>query len=379
MKTNDRFNFLLSQYLAGDIDINQKDELFQFIESETHDEILSYEIEQDLYAEEALNTAGLPPYISEEIIRKIFKSEQGVNQIIAKKRSSKWVTSKWAIAALFMGVVCLSYFSFSLLKNTNSNFTSIIPQNIGSQVNDSKSVQLLSLNDGTKVYLEPGSRLYYHKQFKGDYREVYLEGEAFFQVKKNPRKPFLVYYNNIVTKVLGTSFHIGTNKNDGQFVVEVSTGRVQVSENAKLTVSTKTISPVIITPNQKVSYDKSIRRFETSIVENPIAVAPSDGELSPELHLLFQDQQKLTNSTELMPISHSLFFEQQKLNIIFSKLEKLYQIDISVENAAMYNCVFTGDISNLDLFSALKTICIATNSRYEVNGTKILIIGKGCN
>lgn len=379
MKTNERFDFLLKQYLSGEIEIIQKDELFQLIENETHDDILSYEIEQDLYSNEDSNTAGLPPYLAEEIIRKIIKSEKGVNQIISKKRSVKWLTHKLAFAALFIGIVCLSYFSISFLKNSKSNFTSIIPQNIENQINDTKSVQLLMLNDGTKVYLEPGSSLHYHKQFKGDYREVYLEGEAFFQVKKNPSKPFLVYYNNIVTKVLGTSFHIGTNKNNGQFVVEVSTGRVQVSENAKLTVSTKTISSVIITPNQKVSYDKSIRRFETSIVENPIAVAPGDGELSPELHLLYLEQQKSNSGTELMSASHSLFFEQQKLNIIFSRLEKLYQIDISVENAAIYNCVFTGDISNLDLFSSLKTICIATNSKYEVNGTKILIIGKGCN
>jgi hypothetical protein len=141
--------------------------------------------------------------------------------------------------------------------------------------------------------------------------------------------------------------------------VEVSTGKVQVSENLKLSKSATTITPVIITPNQKVSYDKTIRRFETTIVSHPVFVLNNE---EPEI---------------LDP--HALLFDQQKLSNVFSQLEKFYKIEITVENAALYNCVFTGDISHLDLFSALKIITITTNADYEVNGTKILIKGKGCN
>jgi ferric-dicitrate binding protein FerR (iron transport regulator) len=166
-------------------------------------------------------------------------------------------------------------------------------------------------------------------------------------------------YNNIVTRVLGTSFRVGTNKSNGQLVVEVATGRVQVSENSKLSKSDNPITPVIITPNQKVTYDKSVRRFETSIVSHPVQI--------------------ISNESPIQLDPHSLLFEQQKLSTVFSQIEKFYQIEITVENAAIYNCVFTGDISHLDLFSALKIITIATNADYEVNGTKILIKGKGCN
>jgi hypothetical protein len=89
--------------------------------------------------------------------------------------------------------------------------------------------------------------------------------------------------------------------------------------------------------------------------------------------------QVATNEEVAIVEPHSLLFDQQKLLNVFGQIEKAYLIDITVENTALYNCVFTGDISNLDLFSALKIICIATNSEYEINGTKILIKGKGCN
>lgn len=359
MKTNNRLLFLLKRYLDGDIDLNHQDELFELIEKESNKELISNEIEADLYSEEDNSSASLPPYIAEEIIRKIRKSDSAVNQLISTKARKISLYKTIAVAAAFIGVICLSLFSYSYYQNLPSQFSEIIPQNIEYTINKSSTTKEVLLSDGSKVYLEPGSVLHFDKKFRGDNREVYLEGEAFFKIHRNPSKPFLVYYNNIVTKVLGTSFRVGTNQANGQIIVEVKTGHVQVSENLKLTNSKNTITPVIITPNQKAIYDKSIRRFETTIVNRPVQVVPNE-------------------EAELIePIL--LLFDQQKLNTVFDQIEQVYQIDITVENSALYNCVFTGDITNLDLFSALKIICIATNSEFEVNGTKILIKGKGCN
>ena len=359
MKTNNRLHFLLKKYLNNEIDLVDQDELFELIANESDNWLIANEIELELNAEDVNNTTSLPPYIAEDIIRNILKSEPAVNRIIAHQSKSRRIMNAVAMAAGFIGIICLGYFTINHYQRAQLSFAAIIPQNIEYAVNKTSVVKEVDLSDGTKVFLEPGSILHFDKQFKGESREVYLEGEAFFKVKKNPNKPFLVYYNNIVTKVLGTSFRVGMNKVNGQFIVEVKTGRVQVSENAKLIKSDNSISPVIITPNQKAIYDKDSRRFETTIVSHPVQVVTAEDIEIKELHPLLFDQQKLAN--------------------VFVQIEKLYQIDITVENAALYNCVFTGDISNLDLFSALKIICIATNSEFEVNGTKILIKGKGCN
>lgn len=359
METNDRLHLLLKKYLEGEIDLKEQEELFTMLLNEAHDKLILKKIESDLKQEEELNST-LPPQIAEEIIINILKSEPAVNDIINLNNKKSNLFRAFAIAASIIGFICLTYFTANyFFVDQQISFTTIIPQNFEYRLNKTKQVQEVLLSDSTRVYLEPGSVLHYDKDFKGNNREVYLEGEAFFKVKKNPRKPFLVYYNNIVTKVLGTSFRVGTNKSNGQLVVEVATGKVQVSENSKLSKSENTITPVIITPNQKVTYDKSVRRFETSIVSRPVQVFNSEDAASLD--------------------SHTLLFDQQKLSTVFSQIEKFYQIEITVENAAIYNCVFTGDISHLDLFSALKIITITTNAEYEVNGTKILIKGKGCN
>jgi hypothetical protein len=359
MKANNRLEILLQMYLNGEIDLKDQDELFELLLENSNTSSILDHIESDLSIEDNTDTI-LPPQIAEDIILKILKSEPAVNEIInANKKKSNFI--RYIImAASFIGLVCLTYFAFNYFNTKSNSFATIIPQNIEYRINNTKSVQKIILSDSSVVYLEPASILHFDKKFQGTNREVYLEGEAFFKVKKNPSKPFLVYYNNIVTKVLGTSFRVGTNKSNGQFIVEVATGRVQVSENSKLSRSNTTITPVIITPNQKVSYDQSIRRFETSIVSHPAIVV-------------------VNNEEQLMMEPHALLFDQQKLSTVFNQLQKYYKIEITVENAAIYNCVFTGDISHLDLFSALKIITITTNAEYEVNGTKILIKGKGCN
>ena len=359
MNTDKRFEFLLKQYLNNEIDLVHQDELFNLIESQANADFLAKQIQDDLLQNDASDSIALPPHIAEEIIRKIVKSEPEINGLISKPKKNNFLFRKIAVAAALIGVIFSISIFLNSKKETANNFSAIIPKNIEYKINNTKEIQLLVLSDGTKVYLNPGSTLHFNKLFNGDTREVYLDGEAFFNVKKNPYKPFLVYYNNIITKVLGTSFRLAKNKSNGQLTVEVKTGKVQVSENANMLASEKAITPIILTPNQQVTYDKSFRRFDATIVGHPVQVLVN--EESPVLE------------------SQTLFFDQQKLNHVFGQLEKFYQIEISVENSATYNCVFTGDISNLDLFSALKIICIATNAEYEVNGTKILIKGKGCN
>lgn len=358
MEANNRLEILLQKYLNGDIDLKDQDALFEMLLDNVNTEVLLQKIEADLLLEEDMNTI-IHPQIAEEIIVKILNTEPAVNDIINLNSKKRSIFTYLTIAASIIGLILLSYFGLNYVDSSKKSFAAIIPQNIDYKVNKSNLVQSIILSDSSVVLLEPGSTLHYDKIFKGNNREVYLEGEAFFKVKKNPNKPFLVYYNNIVTKVLGTSFRVGTNKSNGQLIVEVATGRVQVSENSKLSRSKSTITPVIITPNQKVSYDQIVRRFETSIVNHPTLV--------------------INNEEAEILEPHALLFDQQKLSTVFNQLEKFYKIEITVENSAIYNCVFTGDISHLDLFSALKIITITTNAEYEINGTKILIKGKGCN
>ena len=139
----------------------------------------------------------------------------------------------------------------------------------------------------------------------------------------------------------------------------VKTGRVQVFENKKLISGSEAPGAVIVTPNQKAVYTVEKRLLQTSLAEKPeLLYAETKGKVSAVEHFVY---------------------DKVKIPVLFSQLEKAYGIQIIMENSNLDNCLFTGDLSGQELFAKLKTVCLATNSSYEINGATILIKGAGCN
>jgi transmembrane sensor len=272
--------------------------------------------------------------------------------IVRKQKRFSW---KYAVAASVLGLALLS--SILWLKGNGNKPTSNalvaakVTEGFLEQTNTGDTSKSLQLEDGSSVTLHPGSKLAYPKHFATGKREVYLEGEAFFSVSKNPNRPFFVYSNNIVTQVLGTSFTI--NGKNGQVEVAVKTGRVAVYENKEqitLDEVHQKSNGVIITPNQKVTYYQQERHFITSIVDQPVPVPKESKHV--EAHLIY-------NETPLLKV--------------LSDLEDAYELEIVLENDKIRNCLFTGDLSGQDLFNKLEGICLVFNATYEIKGTKILL------
>jgi len=360
MSKIDRFNYLLEVYKENLISAEEHDELFEMIASENFDNELGEIINQDLRKDTEYEMADLPPHIAQEIVRNIYESERNTIKVLPSKRKIAVVYRWVAAASIVVLASTVSLLYHTARQSVKARFASIIPANTIITKNNGKEQQVILLSDGSKVTLAPNSSIHYSRLFAGDTRDVYLEGEAFFQVTKNPTKPFLVYYHNLVTKVLGTSFRINTNLKTGKVEVAVKTGRVQVFENEKMLSFTHQFDKAItiVTPNQKAVYNETAHIFENGIVDKPEKLLPNDTAVS---------------------VKNILIFDQENLSKVFQKIQTNYGIEIVVENTNLYNCVFTGNVSNLDLFSVIQSICIATNSSFEIDGTKILIKGKGCN
>lgn len=279
----------------------------------------------------------------------------------AKRLKLVSIFSTRAAAAVAIGVIILSFF---LYRNT-SNFKQHISIETNSEIikksNNSVAGIKISLDDGSVVTLAPNSTLTYPRHFDKEKREVYIDGEAFFQVTKNPDKPFLVYCQNIVTRVVGTSFTV--KKEPGEQVeVEVATGIVSVYERDKkyLEKPISNTNGVVLTANQKVTYFPSNRHFITSLVDNPVPVST----------ILAPDSAKNENYFS---------FQDTPLSVVIERLEEVYKIKFIIENENLLNCTFTGGIQDEDLYTKLQFICQAIRASYEIQGTQILIRGNGCN
>ncbi|SFD53372.1 FecR family protein [Spirosoma endophyticum] len=217
--------------------------------------------------------------------------------------------------------------------------------------NTSEKPQKITLKDGSYVVLKAQSTISYPEHFGEKTRQVYLQGEAFFDVKKDPVRPFIVHTGNLVTQVLGTSFTVKSYDEAKTIEVLVTRGRVSVYEDSEK--SSQERNGVILIPNQKITFDKASQKLIPSLVETPSLVQP------PETRTSF-------------------VFDRAPLDQVLTTLRKAYGIEFVVESPSLSHCVFNGDLNDLPLYVQLDLVCKSINARYERRGTTLFIAGEGC-
>lgn len=338
------FSVLLQKYLRGECTPDEK----QFIE---HWYGL-LDAETDLEVNVA-NKEALEERLWEEIQSKMYESETTEKP---QPRTIQWKRYAWVSIAASLMIVG----SWLFLKNSDKDdFMSAVSTETNTdwieQKNTSAETMTVKLEDGSVVKLSSNSLIRFPKHFSADKRELHLEGNAFFEVQKQPSRPFFVFANDVITKVLGTSFYVRTEEKTKQVKVEVVTGRVAVYRQTKEKQNLTT--GVILTPNHAATYFDEQKHFVTSLVENPIIIP--------------------TKEIEKKEISFQ--FDDTPLSEVLERLEDAYGIDFTVENDKQYNCLLTANLTNQPLFTQLALICAALHTKYEVQGTTILLSGKGCN
>jgi len=266
----------------------------------------------------------------------------------------KWVAAASIVLALGLGV-WWTVKSITEPKGEYAQLVSNPKRPLKEVVNTTTSSDLaIIMPDGSKVILKPNSRLSYNQSFSGATREVYLSGEAFFEVKKNPSKPFLVYSNGLITKVLGTSFWVKAYEKDKQVTVLVKTGRVSVfARNASQTPDPE-MEGVVLAPNQRAVFGKETERLTRTLIEKPTLI------VSPK---------------EVQQFS----FNNAPVSQIFAALEKAYGVDIVFDEEVIANCFLTTSLSDETLFERLDIICEGIEASYKVVDAHVIINSKGCH
>ena len=232
--------------------------------------------------------------------------------------------------------------------------------------------QVIQLVDGSTVTLEPFSVLKYPTQFVKSQREVVLKGEAFFEIARDTTKPFVVYANETITKVLGTSFTIKAFEGEKAVEVSVKTGKVAVyakvnslpkkviGEAEKFVIRTdeQILIPIPnkkleVTPNQRVVFDKVKADMQKTVSKLPLLIKP----------------------LKQFP---KFLFKEESLPEVLDALAKAYGLEIKYDATKLKGCFITTTLEDVSLFDKLDIICDAMNLSYQEEDASITIVGKGC-
>jgi len=223
------------------------------------------------------------------------------------------------------------------------------------EINNGERPKTIVLEDGTSIVLQPKSVLQYPETFDRNIREVTLTGEAFFEVAKFPTRPFLVYTNEMVTKVLGTSFIIRAFENEKTFLVQVKTGTVSVFAAQDINANKANgnrLDGMVVTPNQQVTFSREDSRMSKSLVDNPA----------------------LLNGF----VKQKFKYRDTPLPEVFETLKKAYGVDIVYDRDVFSSCLINGSLDDIPLYSKLRVICKGINAHFEIIDSRIVITGDGC-
>ncbi len=196
----------------------------------------------------------------------------------------------------------------------------------------------LVLSDGTVVWLNSDSELRYPVAFTGNQRQVFLKGEGYFEVAKNPSAPFLVKAADMEVKVLGTHFNVNAYRKDGVFQTTLVSGRVEVAD-------LKTVQKVMLKPDQQ-----ALVKNGELLIRNVDAAA----------YTAWRDGK--------------FYFESETLEEITAQLERWYDVHFVFGREELKRYEFTGVIrKDYTADQILGLIAKTTNVRFEVVGKEIKV------
>ncbi|HWV31814.1 MAG TPA: FecR domain-containing protein [Dyadobacter sp.] len=297
--------------------------------------------------------------LSDEMLRhEIAEITRMAEERKAEGRVPFYQRAVWRAAAVLLltgGLSWLYYTSHNTITPSGKGQEITLESEMLVKTNVTEVEMTVLLSDNSVATLAKGSSIRYPRLFPPGERRVYLTGEAFFDVAKNPAQPFLVYTNGTVTKVLGTSFRIKAFEGDNTEMVAVKTGRVSVYAKKEYETSQGTRPPgVILNPNQQVVYNRKDNKMEKAVTANPVLLAES----AVQKEQVFDDK----------PVAEA-----------FDALAKAYGISIVYNAETLANCMISAQFNEENLKQRLNAICQAIGAGYDMADGRVVISSKGCN
>lgn len=253
-----------------------------------------------------------------------------------KSRMMKLVFTVSKIAALVIFGVLLGL-SVNYLKKTEPvYFTSIVPKG---------SVSQMVLPDGSIVYLNAGSQLKYTVESLNEKREVFLDGEAWFDVTKNEKKPFVVHTPFYDVHVLGTQFNVKAYTADAEIATTLERGSVQITSSDHLKLAQTTI----LQPGEQLVYSSFKRAIEVKKVETRMFTSWKE---------------------------NKLIFINMKLRELIVLLERKYGVEIETSDSMILDYHYDGAIKDETILEVLDLLKETLPVTYQIEGQTIFITKK---
>lgn len=355
---NDRFIQLLTKKLSDEIDESELAELNYMVISDEECR-KQYNFFKNYWAQDE------EKYSNEELLFQRIKNRITIQEDVDNTDDSKkgWIRRFPFFWRSLAAVLILGLGVFTYYRSVRHASAINKGGNIAVTKTPSRTKSKIYLSDGSVVTLNSETVLRYPSSFDGATREVYLNGEAFFNVKKDHAHPFIVHAGKMNIKVLGTSFNVKSYENDKNIETTLIKGAIEV------TLSDRPSDRIILKPNEKlVLNNKTFKRPRA----NSLPAAEENNTnyaLTNLTHLRSND----TTIVETSWVNNELVFKDEAFSDLANQMERWYGIKIKFKNSNTKDYHFTGVFVKEDIVQALNALKLIEPFNYKYNNETVSI------
>ncbi|HEX2629164.1 MAG TPA: FecR domain-containing protein [Chitinophagaceae bacterium] len=352
--------FLMSRNLSGEATSSEQEELARQLQAHPQWQ-QQYETLRQLWKtrDEEIATpepAKISRILQLASVEETLQEESPASPIIQLPARKKWY--RYAAVAVILIIAAWSFNQFVLKPGHRDGVV------IAQKGTKTRTI----LPDGSIVWLNAGSRIEYDPSFNGQRREVKLFGEAYFDVVKNPARPFIVHAGGIDIKVLGTAFNVKSYPEEDSVETTLIHGLVELTRTGD-----KKQTPIYLRPNQKIVLPVAGKTNTTEVKK--LSTERIDPSLSISVNLL-DSTLKENERFETAWMYNRLEFRGDSFLQLARKMERWYNIIIHFEDEAAKALMFNGSIENESVEQAFKALQTAVSFNYKIENNEVYVSSK---
>ncbi|HYE55941.1 MAG TPA: FecR domain-containing protein [Chitinophagaceae bacterium] len=271
-----------------------------------------------------------------------------------KRYVRRFIAPALALAATIICIV--------VLLNRPPKQAAIASKNISEISTRNGSRTMINLPDGSVVWLNAGSKLLYDRDFDSELREVTLTGEAYFDVVKNPNKPFIIHAGKMDIKVLGTLFNVKSYPGENISEASLIRGSIEVM------IKDRPTEKIILRPNEKivVANEPGIQ-----VPGNDTGRRENNEPIVAISHLTYEPKDSTIIETSW--VENKFIFRDEAFRELAVRLERWYGVHIRFDNENVQQLRFTGTFRHENIQQALAALKITGGFNYSINDDNVLI------
>lgn len=367
MHIEDIYISLIVRYLKKEISEKEKKELFHWVYKNHDNEKFFYNLKdiwETAHYESISNGADTNAEWEKLALSAIMEES---NHFHEKKLNTQTIYRVVQIAAVLVITFGIGFFVQKNLPEETTYTNVNVPYGAKSE---------LELPDGSKVWVNSGSTLKYPTNLNSKEVNFFLEGEAYFQIAKNPKRKLNVKTSTINIQVLGTTFNVKSYTDEN--VVETTLLEGSISITGK--VGDRVIKEAIfLKPNEQAKLTNSENSIEIR-KETGESVSEGNNSEAEEFSLKPEPQLQITKGIEVEHFvswkNNVLSFKNERFEDLAKKMERWYNVQIEIKDSSLINSRYTGKFEKESIEQAMKALSLSLPFTYKIEKNKIEIIEK---